>query len=607
MISGKQVAFVDDGSEIYPLSVSIDPATPERDRPAVKSPEFSLLRSSVTYFARQCHGDQPMETAPAPAMSSVRWFVLTALLVAYGVSLALPVIDNGPADPRTRNHMDPSPRGVIRGADAFRTSAALLLGIVRRAPDAASFDNPRGIFLWIALAWLANPLLLIAAGLLAGRWYRLAALAAALATGFALNARVAIFNPLVARDPHLQPGYFLWLAVCALLTLAALWWACRRDGASVRSVPRALAWTAVLAVLVSGTTGGIHHSVYGLVETHSRRGDMQATEPAGVAALRTLMRSANKADRRQALSTVLMRPNKEMYTAAPGEDVRTELAALLMEGANDEDASNRYLACLLINRWATPDEALPLLRRCVADPDRSVQQTAAASLLVISTPKAQGNPATAKTQEQNSDQRVAMDILTRGLEEGAKTERTLAMERLVGAGRHSPEVARLVVKHIAKLLDDPDPLIRSWAVNGLRQLGPIGHPEALKALGDSDARVVGDVLDVAMGMGPEARTHMAELSKLVHHADPRVRERAMHALNRIGPEAVPELMKLLSSSTPETRASAAKWLGYMDAVAAPALPRLREMTKDADPGVMHAATDAVERISAASAAKDAKR
>lgn len=105
------------------------------------------------------------------------------------------------------------------------------------------------------------------------------------------------------------------------------------------------------------------------------------------------------------------------------------------------------------------------------------------------------------------------------------------------------------------------------------------------------ARAIGEI-------GPAARSAIPVLIKMMNDTglDSNVGMAATDAFGRIGPEAIPYLMKALKDRDVETRSNAASALGDFGPAAKDAVPLLIEAAKDKNLGLRQSSTRALGRI-----------
>ena len=515
--------------------------------------------------------------------------VLGAIVVLYLISFGLPVFDNG-----RLNHMDPRPQGLVSGWRAFCASGDLLVNLLIGSPLTAGLETPQLPYLWLALAWIANPLFWAAAGLLAWRKNKLAAIAATAAILPAWNAQIALRDEAVVVARQFQSGYWLWMGSIVLLIVTALWRAARGTAAQ----PRPLVRTAVIAGSACLLTGAVVAAGHWWSATR-----LTLPPPAMTAEdFAARMKSADREVRLAALRQRVYELGEQMpwspsatASAAEREQLQTDIAHALLRAVDDPDPEIRATACLwlgssMLGSTVSPVEAIPALMRQLSDENADVRLEAAKAIVTL--PPVDGR----RQIEREAAWETLADLLTHGSRD--QKNRVLD-ERLI---RAPGDGAQPLLPAIATRLDDPDPHIRFQAIWMLQRMGPSGAQEAIRALSDSDPRVVKLAVEAAETLGPEARSHLPELGRLVRQGDGSVRHDAARILVKIGPDAVPELMKALDADDFSTRRLAAESLGDMGAAAVAALPKLDTLAKETNSYLAPIAAQAAERIRAAQSA-----
>ena len=141
------------------------------------------------------------------------------------------------------------------------------------------------------------------------------------------------------------------------------------------------------------------------------------------------------------------------------------------------------------------------------------------------------------------------------------------------------------VEKLTQKLSSSDAAGRRDAAFELGKLGPGAKPALpalIKALQDSDKQVWSFAIAAITAMGPEAQEAIPALLDGFSSRGGRDREkrqamvRSAYALTKIGPEAIPPLIKALNAEDSGVRAGAARALGGMGPQAKEAIPALRE-------------------------------
>jgi HEAT repeat protein len=168
---------------------------------------------------------------------------------------------------------------------------------------------------------------------------------------------------------------------------------------------------------------------------------------------------------------------------------------------------------------------------------------------------------------------LARVMLDEGRSRGERIESAFAMTKLAPA-------TRSVVPELTRAVGDRDPVVRMDAVIALLRLRGEARPAATALA----AAIRDDAND----------TNLTVFAFTI-------REHAVVALGFATagtPEGVPVLTEALrDAQTPAGRRAAARALGAVGPEARPAVPRLRELSKDADPDVRDAAAEALASIS----------
>jgi HEAT repeat protein len=167
---------------------------------------------------------------------------------------------------------------------------------------------------------------------------------------------------------------------------------------------------------------------------------------------------------------------------------------------------------------------------------------------------------------------LARVMLDEGRTRGERIESAFAMTKLAPA-------TRAVVPELTRAVGDRDPVVRMDAVIALMQL----RGEARPAAAALTAAIRDDAND----------TNLTVFAFTI-------REHAVVALGFATagtPEGVPVLTEALrDAQSPAALRAAARGLGAVGPDARPAVPRLRELSKDADPDVRDAAAEALASI-----------
>jgi HEAT repeat protein len=174
-------------------------------------------------------------------------------------------------------------------------------------------------------------------------------------------------------------------------------------------------------------------------------------------------------------------------------------------------------------------------------------------------------------------------------------------------GRFEPSAG--IVSVLGETVRDPDATVRMAALKGLHDLGermPFAPPDTVKtALEEESAGVrlwaAGALGHIRAGLDPY-------IPALLRHAenDPDGDVRAVCASGirdfvrpaALTPASIPVLIKALDSPSPDASRAACELLGRIGPSAAPAVPRLRELAKGADPTLKESAQEALTKLGA---------
>jgi HEAT repeat protein len=153
--------------------------------------------------------------------------------------------------------------------------------------------------------------------------------------------------------------------------------------------------------------------------------------------------------------------------------------------------------------------------------------------------------------------------------------------------------AKRVTPAISRLLQEEDNVRRFMALNTLRQMGPAALPclPALLHGPTTDTAVVGDIV---RNIGPEALPHL--LDACTGNRNAQTRLKAVAGLGHAGPDALPQLMRLMSDANVNIRNMAVRSVGFIGPKASEALPTLVKFARDEDPGFRSAALGSIGRL-----------
>ena len=131
----------------------------------------------------------------------------------------------------------------------------------------------------------------------------------------------------------------------------------------------------------------------------------------------------------------------------------------------------------------------------------------------------------ARAQETRVEARAFADW-QRDLRDRSPEARAKAAEAL---GRFGPGAVPL----LTPALGDPELTVRRAAAEALRAIGPAVVPAMIRVLESSDVRIRANAVVVLGGLGPAARDAVPSLARALKDANPRVRELATEAIDRI--------------------------------------------------------------------------
>ena len=169
------------------------------------------------------------------------------------------------------------------------------------------------------------------------------------------------------------------------------------------------------------------------------------------------------------------------------------------------------------------------------------------------------------------------------------------------ASDHLKQFGAEVVPHLIKALKSSDSRIRSNAARTLGEVGPGAKdavPDLIQALQDSDENVGHAAIDALERMKLEPDVAIPIFINLLKSKDYYLSHTASDNLVEIGKEAIPHLIDVLKSDSPNARTIAAVALGKIQPKATEAVPALSEALKDEDWDVRMRSADALGEIGA---------
>jgi len=161
------------------------------------------------------------------------------------------------------------------------------------------------------------------------------------------------------------------------------------------------------------------------------------------------------------------------------------------------------------------------------------------------------------------------------------------------------------VSTVTRALRDPEPNVRRVALSVVIRLAGAAAgaaPILADVLQDADAGIRARACAAFRQLGSDGKSGTPALIGRLADADADVRFRAAEALSKVGPTAIPPLVRALKERDPRTRRAAAEILGGYGAEAKFTLVDLNETAKDDDAAVAAAATAAIKRIQEGDAA-----
>lgn len=155
------------------------------------------------------------------------------------------------------------------------------------------------------------------------------------------------------------------------------------------------------------------------------------------------------------------------------------------------------------------------------------------------------------------------------------------------------------VPRLIKQLGDKDVVLRRQAAELLSRLGPDAKPATdalMKALRDNDAFVVRFAAKAIGGIGPDAKQAIPTLATLLRHGSTEISDAAAEALGQMGPDAVEPLIAALKENDIYVKQQAVRALRKLGPDAAPAVPELIESYKGLPmrPGLVRRNVNAAE-------------
>jgi len=236
----------------------------------------------------------------------------------------------------------------------------------------------------------------------------------------------------------------------------------------------------------------------------------------------------------------------------------------LMSALNDPDHMVKRQAAQAL--WGTDVVALPALLKALKDSDGQVRSGAAfaiGGIRGIGSESVQALIEALRDQDSRVRRGAAFSLVGIGhlgntaipaLTEALKDEDGDVRSSAARAiGALSPASSVAVPALIDALKDRSDADLRENVTDALIRLGPDAVPQLIKTLEDQDHPACRDAAEIIEKIGPAARPGLPGLIKALKHEDASVRSRASVALKGIGPEAIPEVIGLLKDPDPGVR------------------------------------------------------
>lgn len=176
--------------------------------------------------------------------------------------------------------------------------------------------------------------------------------------------------------------------------------------------------------------------------------------------------------------------------------------------------------------------------------------------------------------------------------EKAKPLRYAAVAGMGGLGKRG----ELMIPLLFELVEESDKLLQRSAIAALARLWPMSEHRVADALAEGRPRVRRAAALVIAQVGPEARKMIKPLLKALDAGSYGGDESYGNALAAIGKASVSSLMRRLKHKQAQVRREAARTLGLIGPDAKKALKRLKKLLSDRDPGVVHHARIAIQKI-----------
>ncbi len=283
-------------------------------------------------------------------------------------------------------------------------------------------------------------------------------------------------------------------------------------------------------------------------------------------------------------------------------------AGTSVKSNTEEKKSRREEMLAIADSPSSASKEVPTLLRAMDDPDPEVRWIAEFGLGRVD---ARGMKAISDALKDESPKvrwaaayvlgpmgrkaRPALPALLQAASDKEASVRTWAVKAL---GEVDPFHADAVAT-VTRALRDPEPNVRRVALSVVIRLAGAAAgaaPILSDVLQDADAGIRAKACVAFRQLGSDGKAGTPALIGRLSDADAEVRFRAAEALSKVGPTAIPPLVRALKERDPRTRRAAAEILGGYGAEAKFTLVDLNETAKDDDAAVAAAATAAIKRI-----------
>jgi HEAT repeat protein len=215
--------------------------------------------------------------------------------------------------------------------------------------------------------------------------------------------------------------------------------------------------------------------------------------------------------------------------------------------------------------------ALPLLEKAMKDENAEIRHEAVELYLSIHLTSGAHRDAYGEVVRDP----IPMPLLLEALSDADPRLRRLSSRLLADLAFYDPCAARPAVPALTKALKDGERAVQMLAVKALLRLGQ-KNPDFLQILLEAakDEGLSHEAFGIVESMGPSAKDAVLVLIKMLEHSDGNVSVRAARMLGKIGPPAVPDLIKLMETKKDKAAHMATSALSEMGAKAKDAVPVL---------------------------------